>query len=176
MTAPGDVELTVAELREVVAFVRAAAVEVLGVFGSAHPDDPRPAAALDAAQVFVDGAPRSRLQRTAAFEAHRAAAQAHSEPARLAARAAGDAAAAAYLHPIRAAHQVGHVLRADACAARIAELGGANAADVLQRARRRASPLLLEVLRRYPAYVAPARANPVSLFTAELDALLREGR
>lgn len=38
-----------------------------------HPDDPRPGAAVEAAWAFVNGAPRSRLQRTTSLDAHRAA-------------------------------------------------------------------------------------------------------
>lgn len=93
----------------------------------------------------------------------------------LAARAAGDAAAAAYLHPIAKATQVGHILRATACAARIAELdaGGDPAAGetVLEQARRRAEPTLIAVLRRYPP--APAGKNRVAHLMSSLDASLR---
>ena len=60
------------ELRAVAAYAVACAAPAL-LFERAHPDDPRPAAALDAARAFAEGAPRSRLQRTAAANAHRAA-------------------------------------------------------------------------------------------------------
>lgn len=70
------------------------------------------------------------MQRVTALDAHRAAKEIESETGQLAARACGDAAAAAYLHPIAKATQVGHILRAGAYAARVAELdaGGDEAA------------------------------------------------
>ncbi|WP_408896431.1 putative immunity protein [Nocardioides sp. R1-1] len=170
----GDFELTSEELREVARFALASASPLLPLFEEACPTDPRPRAALDAARIFIDGAPRSRLQRTASLDAHRAAAAAPSEAARLAAQAAGDAASAAYLHPIAKAHQVGHLLRAAANAARIAELGsgdpGAATAE-LEATCRRASPVLVDVLRRYPP--APRGRSRTSELMADLDAMLR---
>lgn len=109
------------------------------------------------------------------MDAHRAAAGAATEVARLAAQAAGDAASAAYLHPIAKAHQVGHILRADANAARIAEIvaGGDPAAadEAIRRARRRATPALIDILGRYP--VAPAGRSRVAQLMAMLDDALR---
>ena len=109
------------------------------------------------------------------MEAHRAAAGASDEVARLAAQAAGDAASAAYLHPIAKAHQVGHILRADANAARIAEITAAGdpaAADaVIRRAAQRATPGLRQILRRYPP-APPGRIRTAALL-ATLDGVLR---
>ena len=51
------------ELRAIAAYAVACAEPALVIFHKASPDDPRPAAALDAARAFVEGAPRSRLQR-----------------------------------------------------------------------------------------------------------------
>src|SRR5690349_3853599 len=98
-TRSGDFEVTTDELRAVAGYAVACAEPALVIFHRACPGDPRPAAALDAARVFAEGAPRSRLQRTAAADAHRAAKEAPTEAAAHAASAAGDAAAAAYLHP-----------------------------------------------------------------------------
>jgi hypothetical protein len=171
----GDFDLTMDELRVVACYVTEAAQEVLAVFEDTHPDDPRPRTAVAAAWQFVNGAPRSRAQRTASLEAHRAAKEAGTEAARLAAQAAGDAASAAYLHPIAKAHQVGHILRAAASSARIAEInhgGDPEAGDkVLQRARQRATPVLIDVLRRYPP--APAGRSRVAHLMATLDGALR---
>ncbi|MFF7159735.1 putative immunity protein [Streptomyces sp. NPDC008139] len=111
-TVSGDFDLTMDELRVVARYVVGHAEEVLPVFERAVPDDPRPRAAIDAARAFVNGANRTTSQRVAAFDAHRAARSAPSEAARLAARSAGDAASAAYLHPLAQAAQVGHILRA----------------------------------------------------------------
>ncbi|WP_199184251.1 putative immunity protein [Cryobacterium sp. Y62] len=142
----GDFELTMDELRVVARFVVEAAEEVLPVFEAAHPDDPRPRAAVDAAWEFVNGAKRTNLQR--------AAREAATESGRLAARTAGDAAAAAYLHPIAKATQVSHILRGPASAARIAELVAADNPEAgdnfVERAKNHATPVLIDVLSRYP--------------------------
>ncbi|MCK9794275.1 hypothetical protein M1843_11020 [Isoptericola sp. 4D.3] len=70
---------------------------------------------------------------------------------------------------------MGHILRAAASAARIAELnagGDAAAAErAIDEARRRATPTVVDVLRRYP--VPPAARNRVSELQSALDAALR---
>ncbi len=179
MTAStGDFELTLDELRVVARYAAEAAALVLPVFEAARPGDPRPRAALDAAWAFVDGAPRTNLQRLTSLDAHRAAKAAGDEAARLAAQAAGDAASAAYLHPIAKAHQVGHILRAAANAARVAEIaaGGDPSAGerAIVEARERATPVLVAVLRRYPV-APPGRSRAAQLMRA-LDAALRADR
>lgn len=170
-----DFDLTMDELRVVARFAAESAQEVLPSYEGAVPDDPRPRAALDAAWEFANGAPRSARQRVASVDAHRAARAARTEAARHAARAAGDAAAAAYLHPIAQASQVGHILRAAAYAARVAELEANGDPDAgmraIERAARRAPPLLVAVLRRYPT--APAARSRVGQLMATLDAALR---
>ncbi|MCZ7440601.1 exonuclease SbcC [Micromonospora sp. WMMC241] len=171
----GDFELTMDELRVVARFVVEDAESVLPVFERAVPGDPRPRAAIEAARVFVDGADRTKLQRVASVDAHRAARSAPDEAARLAARCAGDAAAAAYLHPLAQASQVGHILRAAASAARIGELaaGGDPAVGdaLLDRARRRATPVLVDVLRRYPPVTGGG--SRVARLMSTLDDALR---
>jgi len=177
-TTTGDFELTVDELRVVARYVADAAQEVLPVFEDASPGDTRPRAALDAAWAFVDGARRTRLQRVTSLDAHRAAKEAPNEASRLAAQAAGDAASAAYLHPIAKAHQVGHILRAAANAARIAEIkAGDDPAvgdTVIEQARERATPVLIDVLHRYPP-VPTGKSRAAQLMTA-LDTSLRASR
>ncbi|GAC66659.1 putative immunity protein [Gordonia soli] len=170
-----DFELTYDELRAVARFAVESAQTVLPVFEEARPDDGRPRAAIDAAHEFISGARRSRLQRLTSIDAHRAAAEAPSIPARLAARAAGDAGAAAYLHPIARATQVGHILRASACAALVAELVRPEKPDVADKTLRDiavyADPLVVEVLRRYPPAV-PGGERLAQLMS-RLDGLLR---
>lgn len=174
-TEAGDFELTMDELRSVAAYVVQSAQAVLPVFERDHRDDPRPRDAINAAQAFIRGDARLRLQRTAAMDAHRAAAEASNEPARLAARAAGDAASAAYLHPIAQATQVGHILRATAIEARLAELDAGEDPSAglrtIQQACQRATPTLLAVLKRYPP--APNGKSPVAHLMSTLDASLR---
>jgi rifampin ADP-ribosylating transferase len=175
-TRSGDFELTMDELRAVAGYGVACADPALVVFQKACPDDPRPAAALQAARVFADGAPRSRLQRTAAADAHRAGRGAATEAARHAATAAGDAAAAAYLHPLAHATQVRHILGPAAHAARAAELARGDdpvvAEYVVTAAAKRATPVVLDVLARYPR-VGMGRSR-VAVLMARLDGLLRD--
>jgi hypothetical protein len=117
------------------------------------------------------------LQRVTSLDAHRAAKEATSESARLAARSAGDAASAAYLHPLAQSTQVGHILRAAASAARIAELntdGDPDAAGrLIERARQRATPGLVQVLCRYPS--PAAGRSRVAQLMCTLDSALRAG-
>jgi hypothetical protein len=175
-TVSGDFGLTMDELRVVAHYVVRHAEDVLPVFERAVPDDPRPRAAIDAAWAFINGANRTRLQRVTSLDAHRAARSAPSEAARLAARSAGDAASAAYLHPIAQAGQVGHILRASASAARIGELeaGGDPAIGeaLLERSRHRATPVLIDVLCRYPP--ATGGSNRVARLMSTLDHSLRQ--
>lgn len=175
-TVSGDFDLTMDELRAVACYAVRHAEDVVAVFEAAVPDDPRPRAAIDAAWVFVHGARRTNLQRVTALDAHRAARAAPSETARLAARSAGDAASAAYLHPIAKASQVGHILRAAASAARIGELtagGDPTIGDaLLDRSRQRATPVLVDVLRRYPP--ATGGSNRVAQLMRALDHALRQ--
>jgi hypothetical protein len=174
MAVPRTVELDERDLRVVARYAVQQAEAVLALFEKRRPRDRRPRAAIEAAWLFIEGAPRSRLQRTAALAAHKAAMQVSDEAAREAARAAGHAAAAAYLHPLAKATQVRHILGAAACAARALE----HAADdetVGERhivtARRLASRALIAILRRYPA--APERGNRTTQLMKQLDTALR---
>lgn len=177
-TVTGDFELSIDELRVVARYVSENARELLPTFEDAVHGDSRPRVAIDAAWEFVSGARRTKLQRVASLAAHRAAKDAPTEVSRLAAQAAGDAASAAYLHPIAKAHQVGHILRAPANAARVAEIYAGDdpraADEMLSVARDRATPVLIEVLCRYPP--APrGKSRPAELMFV-LDAAMRASR
>lgn len=175
-TTSGDFELTIDELRAVAAYAVACAEPSLVIFQKAQPDDPRPADAIEAARVFVEGAKRSRLQRTAAADALKAAKAAPSDAAAHAANAAAGAASAAYLHPLANASQVRHILGPAAHAARAAELARGDdpvvAEYVVDAAAKRASPTVLDVLSRYPR--APRGRSRIAELTARLDSLLRD--
>jgi hypothetical protein len=174
----GDFELTMDELRVVARYAVECAEEVLPLFEATCPDDRRPREAVEAAWVFVNGARRTKLQRVTALDAHRAAKAAITEAAKHSAHAAGDAAAAAYLHPLAKATQVGHILRAAAHAARAAELAAGDVPGVadrhIEQARRRAPTALVDVLRRYP--LAPSSKSRVGQLMTSLDAMLRSER
>ncbi len=175
MTTGGDVELSMDEIRVVARYAAEAAQEVLPLFERRSTDE-RPRAALEAAWTFAEGAKRSTLQRTTALDAHRAAKLVTDEAAQHAAHAAGDAAAAAYLHPLARATQVGHILRAAAHAACAAELAAGDPRvghEHIATARGRATPTLVSVLRRYP--VAPAGRSRVAVLMKSLDTALRSG-
>lgn len=166
------VELTMDDLRAVARYAAGCAADVLPVFETAVPDDPRPRAAVEAARLFAEGAARTNAQRSTAVAAHRAAGTAPSEPARLAAQACGDAAASAYLHPIARSTQVGHVLRAAACAALVAELTSGVCTDEAVRGLAGcAEPPVPDVLRRYPP-AAAGRSRLAQVMVA-LDTAIR---
>ena len=173
----GEVELSMEDLRVVARFATEAAQEVLPLFERVHADDPRPRAAVEAARAFGGGARRTNLQRVTAVDAHRAAKEAARDDARHAALAAGDAAAAAYLHPIAKATQVGHILRAAAHAARATELAAGGDSHVgdryVEQARARASAALRAVLGRYPP--AADGSSRVAELMKALDTAIRAG-
>ncbi|GHE91328.1 exonuclease SbcC [Streptomyces griseoluteus] len=166
-----DVVLSKDDLRAVTAFAAASAETVLGIFEADQPEDSRPREAISAAWAFARGGERGKALRDAAWAALKAAQGAHSTAAREAARAAMAAAGAAYLHPLAKATQVKHILGAGAHAARAAELVGESAAGHLERTVRRAAPLVVDVLHRYPA--APQGGGRVGELTRALDAGLR---
>jgi hypothetical protein len=171
----GEIVLSMQDLREVASFAAESAQEVLEIFERAHPADPRPRDAIDAAWTFARGGARGKTLRDTAWASHKAAQDADTAPAGDAARAALCAASAAYLHPLADAHQVKHILGAAAHAARAAELIAGGDRDVgaehIEHARRRATPAVVEVLKRYPA--APPGGGRVGELLRDLDEALR---
>ncbi|MEV4130502.1 hypothetical protein [Nocardia sp. NPDC049707] len=99
-----------------------------------------------------------------AFDAHRAARAARERGLAAAdvARAAGHAGGAAYLHPLAKATQGGHILMSAAHAARAFELDAGDTPDVggdyIEKATDLASPIVMNVLMRYPNPRAAAAA------------------
>lgn len=172
------IELSKSELRAVTAYAATCALPALAVFERECPEDRRPRAALETAQAFADGAERSKLLRDNAWAAHRAAQEtrdAGQAAASNAARAAADACGAAFLHPLPKATQVKHILGSAAHAARAFELSAGDdlsiGADHIAQSRTLASPVVVNVLRRYPP--APSGGGRVGELIRQLDALLR---
>jgi hypothetical protein len=172
------VELDLSELRAVTAYAVACARPALEIFERDRPDDPRPRAAIDAAQAFADGGRRTKAIRDGAWAAHRAAQEARDAgqaAASDAARAALAAASAAFLHPLAKATQVKHILGPAAHAARAFELAAGDdpalGASRIEQARDLAGPVVVQVLRRYPA--APGGGGRVGELMRRLDASLR---
>jgi len=178
MTSGAAVELSPSDLRQVAAYAAACARPALAIFETGRPGDPRARAAIAAAEAFASGAERSKLLRDSAWAAQRAASDARAaglSGAEQAARAALAAAGAGFLHPLPKATQVRHILAAAAHAARAQELvaGGdpAVGSDHIAKARRLASPALVDVLRRYPP--APSGGGRVGALMRDLDRMLR---
>jgi hypothetical protein len=169
------------DLRAVTRYAAESAQEVLEIFESAHPTDSRPRDAIDAAWTFARGGKRGKTLRVTAMAAQRAARDAEmadtadTAAAGAAARAAMCAASAAYLHPLADAHQMKHILGAAAYAAQAAELlAGADravGAEHIEHARWRATPDVVDVLKRYP--VAPPGGGRVGELLRDLDEALR---
>ena len=172
------IELSRAELREVAGYAVACAWPALAIFERELPDDRRPRAAIVAAQAFAEGGERTKAMRDNAWAAHRAAQEtrdAGQTAASDAARAAGHAVGAAFLHPLAKASQVKHILGSAAHAARALELFAGDdptvGADHLTQSRTLASPVVVDVLRRYPP--APSGGGRVGELIRQLDASLR---
>ena len=169
----GGIVLSMQDLREVTRYAVESAQEVLEIFERAHPTDSRPRDAIDAAWMFARGGKRGKTLRDTAWTALKAAREA--DTAGDAARAAMCAASAAYLHPLAKATQVKHILGAAAHPARAAELMAGDDRDVgadhIEQARRRATPAVVEVLKRYPA--APPGGGRVGELLRDLDEALR---
>lgn len=175
-TTAGDFPLTTDEVRAVARYAVQCAEPAQSILRRVMPDDGRPEAAMAAARDFADGARRSRLLRTTAVAALRAGTEAPTQAARHAAYAASGAAAAAYLHPLAKATQVRHILGPAAHAARAIELATGDdpvvAEYVVTAAARRATPVVRDVLGRYPR--APGGASRVAVLTRRLDSALRD--
>lgn len=171
-------ELSRSELRAVAGYAVACAGPALAIFERERPDDPRPRAAVETAQAFAAGAERTKALRDCAWAAHRAAQETRDAglaAASDAARAAGHAAGAAFLHPLAKATQVKHILGSAAHAARAFELAAGDdpavGADRLAQSRILAQPVVVDVLRRYP--LAPRGGGRVGELIRQLDASLR---
>ncbi|ELB94570.1 putative immunity protein [Rhodococcus opacus] len=170
-----EIVLSKHELREVVAFAAACAEVVLAVFEADQPHDSRPRAAITAAWEFARGGERGKSLRDTAWAALEAAKGTDTAAARDAAWAAMSAAGAAYLHPLPKATQVKHILGAGAHAARAAELVAGDDRTVgaghVEQAVHRATPVVVDVLERFPA--APGGGGRVGELIRMLDTDLR---
>ncbi|MBR0706797.1 putative immunity protein [Bradyrhizobium liaoningense] len=167
--------LDIEDLREVAAYAVENAADVLEIFEQSHPADSRPRDAIETARTFARGGKRVKALRDAAWAALKASKETENAAASQAARAAMCASSAAYLHPLARSTQVRHILGASAHAARAAELAAGDApgvgADHVERAIRRATPRLVEVLRRYP--LAPIGGGRVGELLRAIDRRLR---
>ncbi|WP_460060793.1 putative immunity protein [Streptomyces sp. YKOK-I1] len=176
MTAEmSGIVLSMQELREIAAFAATCAEVALEIFEADQPGDSRPRDAVSAAWEFARGGERGKSLRDTASASLKAAKSADTAAAREAAWAAMSAAGAAYLHPLAKATQVKHILGAGAYAARAAELVADDDRSVgarhLEQTMRRATPTVVDVLKRFPA--APSGGGRVGELIRVLDADLR---
>lgn len=160
-------ELSLDELRVLTGWAADCAARVVSLV----PDDPRPASAISAAREFASGGPRTRVLRTAAWDALAAAGEAQDPAAAAAARAAVGAAGAAYLHPLESPHQVKHIVGPAQQAALARELAGGSAEAEIEWALSQAPPEVGELLRKFP----PGRPGKTRLgeLHRELETALR---
>ncbi len=131
------------------------ATRALPVFEAHAPSDSRPRAAVEGIMEFARRGRRTAKLRSCAWAAYAAAREVDPPAAKAAARAAGLAAAIAYLHPLATPHQTNHVLGPAAYAAWACELEQSGDAAVgdseIRRAIEQAPPEVGAVLQRMPA-------------------------
>ncbi|MCD0481070.1 hypothetical protein LO771_01240 [Streptacidiphilus sp. ASG 303] len=151
------------------------AERVLHLFEEKAPSDPRPREALEGIRSFACGELRAGPLRPLAFAALAAAREVGDPAAAAAARAAGYAAAAPYIHPLATPHQAKHALGPAMQAARARELAAGGDAGVgdeeIRWAIGRASPAVRGIVRQMPVF-SPGRSR-LDAFRHRLDAALR---
>ena len=170
--------LSRSELQEIAGYAVTCARPALVIFEREHADDRRPRAAIDAAKAFAVGGERTKALRESAWAAYRAAREARDAGQAAAsntARAAGHAVRAAFLHPLPRATQVKHIVGSAAHAARAFEPSAGDdpavGLDRIAQSRILASPVVVNVLRRYPSATPGGRR--VGELMRILDASLR---
>jgi hypothetical protein len=140
------------DLRPVARWAAACAARALPLFEARVPGDPRPRAALAGAREFARGKRRTAGLRSAGWAAYAASREVSDPAAAAAAHAACLAAAVAYTHPLRTAHQTRHALGPPVYAALAREQAKDGDPSVGEReirwALRHASPRVREVVRR----------------------------
>lgn len=151
------------------------AERVLPLFAAKAPADTRPRDAIEGVRAFVRGEKRKGQLRALLSAAYAAAREVSDPTAEAAARAAGLAAASAYIHTEVTLDQAKHALGSAAYAALARTLAAADdpeaGGDEIRRAIEHASPALREVLRRMP--VRTAGRGRLDRLLYQLDAGLR---
>ncbi|OZD07166.1 hypothetical protein CH275_08360 [Rhodococcus sp. 06-235-1A] len=151
MAEPAEVELSVDDIRAVVAFAATCARLALPVFEAVHPGDLRPRSAIDGAEAFVETGHRTAELRRLAWDAHKAAREVAESSATDAALAAMHAAGAAFLHPLHSPHQVKHILGS---AVHLLLTDSKTVAEQIEWIQARADATVRSVLRRFPPPIA----------------------
>lgn len=162
------VELSLDDIREVVAFAATCARRALPVFEASHPNDLRPRSAIDGAETFAETGQRTAALRQLAWAAHKAAREVPASAATDAALSAMHAAGAAFLHPLYSPHQVKHILGS---AVHLMLTDSKAVVEQIEWIHDRADATVRSVLRRFPT-PATGRTSFGTLLT-QLDAELR---
>jgi hypothetical protein len=172
---PDVITLTDEDHRLTASWAADCAERVLPLFEAKAPSDARPRDAIAGARAYTLDGKRTKHLRTVSLAAHAAAREVGDPVATAAARAAGCAAATPYTHALATPHQSKHVLGPAVYAALAREASAGNDTAVgdeeLEWAIRQASPLVCEVVRRFPPR-SPGRTRLATLF-CRLDASLR---
>jgi hypothetical protein len=172
---PGPMTLTEADRRLIGLWAADCAQRVLPLFEAKAPSDPRPREAIEGIRVFARGGKRTAQLRSLAWAVYAAAREVGDPVATAAARAAGLAAATAYMHALVTPHQAKHALGPAAYGARARELATVNdpsaGDEEIRWAIEHASPAVREVVRRMP--VRGSGRGRLDTLLYQLDAGLR---
>ena len=172
---PGTLTLTAEDLRLVGLRAADCAERVLPLFEAKASTDTRPREAIEGIRAFARGGKRTARLRSLALAALAAAREVGDPVATAAARAAGFAAASAYMHALATTDQAKHALGPAVYAARARECAAADDPSVgdeeIRWAIEHASPAVREIVRRYPVR-GPGRSRLDALLH-QLDAGLR---
>jgi immunity protein 5 of polymorphic toxin system len=151
---PSSMTLSGEERRLLGLWAADCAARALPLFEVRAPSDTRPRKAIEGILAFARGEKRNEQLRSLAWAAHAAAREVGDPVATAAARAAGYAAATAYIHALATPHQAKHALGPAMYEARARELAAGDDPSVgdeeIRRAIEHASPAVREVVRRMP--------------------------
>jgi hypothetical protein len=167
--------LSLESLRAIGAWAADCAERALSLYETHAHSESRPRAAIEGIREFAGGGRRTARLRYLAMEAHAAAREIGDPAAGAAARAAGLAAASAYMHPLADVHQTKHIVGPAAYAALALELDHDGDPRVvygeIRWAIEHAPAEAREVLLRMPAREAGKSRLDTILY--ELDAGIR---
>jgi hypothetical protein len=172
---PGSMTLSDEERRLLGLWAADCAERALPLFEGKAPSDTRPREAIEGIRAFARGEKRTVRLRSLGWAAYAAAREVGDPVATAAARAAGLAAATAYIHALATPHQAKHALGPAMYGARARELAAGDAPSVgdeeIRWAIEHASAAIREVVRRMPVR-DPGRGRLDALLY-QLDAGLR---
>jgi Imm-5 like putative immunity protein len=172
---PSSMTLSDAERRLLGLWAADCAERVLPLFEAQAPSDTRPREAIAGIRAFARGGKRTTQLRSLAWAAYAAAREVDDPVATAAARAAGLAAATAYIHALATPHQAKHALGPAMYGARARELAAGDDPSVgdeeIRWAIAHASPAVRKVVRRMP--LRSAGRGRLDALLYQLDSGLR---